>query len=132
LWLGYGFGAFWSPRTVRAMSEQWAPTSAHNGYLDMISELGFAGLAVIFGLIAISWRNARRLLAFPEYHEIGLYLLAFNSMVLVINSAESFLHEIEYYPMIVLLIFSIFVSHTLSPLRAAGLLHPKGKVSEAP
>jgi exopolysaccharide production protein ExoQ len=123
LWLGYGFGAFWSPRTVSAEAEtgvgagRWAATSAHNGYLDMVAQLGLVGLVVVLVLLAISSRNAWRLMKYPEYHEIGLTLLALNSAVLAINVGESFLEDIEYFPMIVVLIFSVFVSHRLSVLR---------------
>jgi O-antigen ligase len=120
LWLGYGFGAFWSPRTVSMEAKEWAATSAHNGYLDMVAELGLVGLAAILILVAVSSRNAWRLMNYPEYHEIGLCLLGFNIMVLVINTAESFLHDIENYPMIAFLTFSIFVSHRLSVIHLVG------------
>jgi exopolysaccharide production protein ExoQ len=131
LWLGYGVGAFWSPRTINLLAGQWAATSAHNGYLDIVAELGVVGLAVNLVLIFVSSRNAWRLLVFPEYREIGLFLLALNSMVLVINTSESFLHDIEYYPMIVFLVCSIFVSHRLSASYAAGVEPGDGLVAEA-
>jgi exopolysaccharide production protein ExoQ len=119
LWLGYGAGAFWSPRTIGLLADHWAATSAHNGYLDIVAELGIVGLAINVMLIVISLRNAWRLSKFPDYHEIGLFLLAFSSMIVLINTSESFLHDIEYYPMIAFLICSIFVSHRLSALRYA-------------
>jgi exopolysaccharide production protein ExoQ len=121
LWLGYGFGAFWSPDTVSAEAKkgQWAATSAHNAYLDMVAQLGLVGLVVVLVLIGISTRNALRLMKYPEYHEIGLTLLALNAAVLAINVGESFLEDIDCYPMIVVLTFSVFVSHRLSVLHIA-------------
>jgi exopolysaccharide production protein ExoQ len=124
LWLGYGFGAFWSPDTVSAEAEaggkagQWAATSAHNAYLDMVAQLGLVGLVVVLVLIGISTRNAWRLMKYHEYYEIGLTLLALNAAVLAINVGESFLEDIEYFPMIALLTFSVFVSHRLSVLHS--------------
>lgn len=117
VWLGYGFHAFWSPETVSAQAGEWTPTSAHNGYLDMVAELGLVGLAMILILIWLSSRNAWRLMKFPGYVEIGLYLLALNSMVLVVNGAESFIEDIEYFPMIVILVLTVFVAHRLTRLK---------------
>jgi O-antigen ligase len=116
IWLGHGAGAFWSPHNISLLAEDWAATSAHNGYLDTVAELGLIGLAVNLTLIAISTRNAWRLLSFPDYREIGCFLLALNCVVLVTNVSESALHDLEYYPMIVFLVSSIFVSHRLSLL----------------
>src|ERR1700686_2919580 len=122
LWLGYGFGAFWSPRTVSAEAEvvagQGGAASAQNGHLDMVAQLGLVGLVVVLVLLAISSRNAWRLMKYPEYHAIGLTLLALNSAFLAINVSESFLEDIEYFPMIVVLTFSAFVSHRLSVLKS--------------
>jgi exopolysaccharide production protein ExoQ len=119
LWLGSGFGAFWSGRTVSAEANpgQWAATSAHNGYLDMLGDLGLVGLGIILVLFAVSSRNALRLMKYREYQEIGLTLLALNSAVLTISFGESLIERIEYFPMIVVLIISVFVSHRLSVLQ---------------
>jgi O-antigen ligase len=61
-WLGYGFDAFWqgmhgeSANVLLAVG--WSPEYAHNGFLDLILEMGFVGLAVFaVGYFAL-WRRA--------------------------------------------------------------------------
>ena len=50
LWLGYGFNAFWqgmkgeSGYVLTAVG--WAPKYAHNGFLDLVLDLGLLGLLV--------------------------------------------------------------------------------------
>ena len=96
------------------------PRRPADGYLDIVAELGIAGLAINLMLLFVSWRNAVRLLKFRAYRDLGLFLLAFTFMIVLINASESFLHDIEYYPMIVFLVCSLFVSHRL----AAASLRP--------
>jgi exopolysaccharide production protein ExoQ len=45
--LGHGYGGFWSEGTI-AKAEV---NEAHNGYLEVILELGFVGLCLLFGLV---------------------------------------------------------------------------------
>ncbi len=53
-WLGLGFAAFWrgpgSPSQYMADVLFWAPTTAHNGYIDLINELGLIGLMLFLTL----------------------------------------------------------------------------------
>lgn len=59
-WLGTGFGGFWmglegaSYTVVRFFS--WRPGQAHNGYIDVINELGYVGLGLlVFVLLVHLW-----------------------------------------------------------------------------
>lgn len=49
-WLGYGYQAFWSgldgPSAPVIRAEGWLAPDAHNGFLDLILQLGFVGLFV--------------------------------------------------------------------------------------
>ena len=123
-WLGHGYGGFWSPRMVTAVAEQWSPTSAHNGYLDMVLQLGLAGLLIIVIFLGVSSKNAWRLMRYPEYYETGLTLLVLNAMFLVLNAAESFAEAVDSYPMMEILICSFFVAYRLRILNETQPLGP--------
>jgi exopolysaccharide production protein ExoQ len=49
-WLGYGFGAFWrgleGPSADVWYASGWRPPNSHNGYLDLLLELGLVGLSI--------------------------------------------------------------------------------------
>ena len=57
-WLGYGFSAFWE--SMRGESESvrdavgWAPGYSHDGYLDVMLQLGVAGLVTFVPAISSS------------------------------------------------------------------------------
>lgn len=49
-WLGYGHGAFWighGEATNTYLAADWTVSYAHNGFLDVMLQLGFAGLAAV-------------------------------------------------------------------------------------
>jgi exopolysaccharide production protein ExoQ len=66
--LGAGYGAYWAgpvPGTpsyefVRLLS--FYPASAHNGYLEVLNELGTLGLVVLLGFLAVFIAQCLRLL----------------------------------------------------------------------
>jgi len=59
-WLGAGFGGFWmgleGPSFTIVRFFSWRPGQAHNGYIDVINELGYVGLALLaWVLVAHLW-----------------------------------------------------------------------------
>ena len=56
-WLGHGYNAFWGVDSVPAnwirFQTQWAVPSAHNGWLDVLIQLGITGV-VLVGLVMLS------------------------------------------------------------------------------
>jgi O-antigen ligase len=54
-WLGYGYNSFWlgwnGPSALVWESVRWDPVHAHNGFLDLVLDLGVVGL----GLFALSF-----------------------------------------------------------------------------
>jgi len=57
---GYGLGGFWATGDsfpVYSMTH-WVPTSAHNGFLECLLELGSVGLILLLALVFLSARNA--------------------------------------------------------------------------
>lgn len=117
--LGIGWGSFWlGPGSAsQPVLDQlpWIPYQAHNGYLDILNELGFVG-----GLIFV---------LFVFYHCVQLFKLsmidrrdaAFHTAFLVIilfsNFSESSLYKAVALQHILLIISSVFVSSQLNRAR---------------
>jgi exopolysaccharide production protein ExoQ len=61
-WLGYGFDAFWKgmqgESALVLQTVGWAPGYAHNGFLDLVLDLGFIGLVVFACGYLVLWRRA--------------------------------------------------------------------------
>jgi O-antigen ligase len=118
--LGYGFGAYWTANRVNLQEVEWAPTSAHSGYLETAAELGFTGLVIITVFIAMCWRDAWRLIGRSrESRDIGILLLAVITCFVVINFTESYVDSIEYFPVLATLTLAFYVSylHATVPVR---------------
>jgi exopolysaccharide production protein ExoQ len=83
--LGVGFGAFWVGKIGYAMyplvnwstvTPEWRPGQGHNGYLDVLVELGVVGLVLAIGPILIAFSDAiRQLQTDFEFARIRLTLL---------------------------------------------------------
>jgi exopolysaccharide production protein ExoQ len=60
--LGYGYGAFWvnsNPEMLRIWSlNTWQPPNAHNGFIDLILDLGLVGLALAVLMLVTSIKRA--------------------------------------------------------------------------
>lgn len=93
--LGSGFGAYWEPGR-RLGSESGAllshlggfyPGTAHNGYLDVANDLGFAGLFVLLAFIVRHARESLRLAAGDWF--AGVASLAVLLQQCVTNLSES-------------------------------------------
>ncbi len=93
--LGSGYGAYWTagpePGTesyevyVRLLS--FYPTQAHNGYLDVLNDLGFVGLATLIAYLVQHIRQSLALYRFRPAQSV-LYLLLFFQQALA-NFTES-------------------------------------------
>jgi exopolysaccharide production protein ExoQ len=91
--LGAGYGAYWSgpvPGTpsyefVRLLS--FYPASAHNGYLEILNELGAVGLLVLLGFLAVFIAQCLRLL--PLDRAQAALFLALLLQQAVTNLSES-------------------------------------------
>lgn len=118
--LGYGYGSYWSPRRVGIIADQWAPTSAHNGYLETTLDLGFCGLLLISIFTLMSLRDAIRLTKHPPLREMGVTLFMLTIAIVLINFGESYF-SFDKFPLIVWLTCSFFVSHRLSLLEKNAL-----------
>lgn len=81
-WQGYGFGAFWAdpwgPRWFIKNEVQWDAPNAHNGWLDILVQLGIVGLIMAASHFVVSVAAAlTRLRQGPEAYWAGLYMVLF-------------------------------------------------------
>ncbi len=91
--LGSGYGGYWSGPVPTSPSYDFIrimnfyPTEAHNGYLDLINDLGYAGLLLLLGFLVSYIRQSVRLLRI-DYPQATLYL-ALMFQQLLTNLSES-------------------------------------------
>ncbi len=80
--LGHGFGGFWTPKILEAY---YFP--AHNGYLEVILDLGFMGLFLLSLFFITAGRRAQE--AFALDHSWGAFWICWLLMTLINNITES-------------------------------------------
>ena len=84
---GLGFGSFWTPYT----RVHYVVSEAHNGYLDMVLDLGYVGLFLLAAFLLSSCRKAVKGLALDfDWACLWLCLLL---MTVLHNSTESSLNS---------------------------------------
>ncbi|WP_084083335.1 O-antigen ligase family protein [Hydrocarboniphaga daqingensis] len=92
-WHGSGYGAYWTgvhegtPSYELVTRLGFYPASAHNGYLEVLNDLGIAGLLILAAYLLTFVRQALRLLAYDRT-QACLYLALFLQQAIV-NLSES-------------------------------------------
>jgi exopolysaccharide production protein ExoQ len=84
--LGAGFGGFWTDKTVNL----YLVNEAHNGYLDVLLELGVIGLLLHSAFLLSCCYKARRAFAFD--FDAASLCLCFVLMAVLHNVSESSMH----------------------------------------
>ena len=103
--LGYGFGSFWT--TERR--EFYQMSYGHNGYLDILLELGTVGLALyVAWLLSCIWKLRK---ALAHDHDWGSLALSFVFMAIVYNYTESALSSLHEQMTAVLVAASMVVPY---------------------
>jgi exopolysaccharide production protein ExoQ len=102
--LGYGFGSFWTD----ARRELYDIPTAHNGYLDILLELGEVGLAFYVVWLLSCARQLHRALA-QDYDWASL-AICFLLMTLIYNTTESALNSLVEHMTAVVVLASLVVS----------------------
>ncbi len=90
---GFGFGAFWSktsvPAKVIARQTGWPAPEAHNGWLDLLAQVGWIGLVLTGGcclaavLCALARRRGRDDAMFAPVYVASFLALSFAESVLL-------------------------------------------------
>jgi exopolysaccharide production protein ExoQ len=127
---GYGFGAFWTPDRLQeiALALTWAPTVAHNGFLDELLATGLIGLTLnlAFWLVALGVAVYRGIVDRDEFAWFAAACIAF---FLLLNWGDSILQFYFRFPFYVSLIalFALLAqprSHrTLAPVLTSTRRH---------
>jgi exopolysaccharide production protein ExoQ len=97
---GHGIGGFWTTEMRRLSSSH-----AHNGYLDIILDLGFLGLLLISLLLLSFCRKAYR--AITCDFDWGLLFVCYLIMVPVHNIAESSVNSLTSSLTAIVIFFSV-------------------------
>lgn len=108
--LGKGFGGFWMRR---ADDEQL--TEGHNGYLDILLQLGFLGLLLVSAFLLSSARKAQKILSYD--FDWGILWICYIIMAALHNITESSISSLANHLTATVLFFSVFSSKHLLPER---------------
>jgi len=113
--LGYGRDAFWESRLFSGL--YFVPTHSHNGWYDMILDVGLVGLAVFLISAVRAWIRVLRL-AYGAQRGTYLWPLAFFTVMFINNMTESLmLYQINILWVIYLSIcWSLQETHQLHKL----------------
>lgn len=107
--LGSGFGSFWTT----ARRDFYEMSNGHNGYLDILLDLGAVGLALFTGWLLISARKFHASLA--EEYAWGSLALCFLLMAVVYNTTESTLGSLAEHMTAVVVLASLVVPNEPVP-----------------
>jgi O-antigen ligase len=95
-YLGTGYGAYWtgpfpsSPSYVFTYLLYFYPTESHNGYLEIVNDLGILGLICLLVFLFSFVRQALKLMRFDR-NQAALYLaLLFQEMVINMSETDWF------------------------------------------
>lgn len=95
-WLGYGLQAYWldwsGPSAGILSSQGWSASQAHNGFLEILLDLGWLGLLTFLMGLVIALRRAA-VMATSARTETDRWPLLFLSLLVLQNLTESFLLE---------------------------------------
>lgn len=91
-WLGYGYGGFW-PDGGAGERAVWKTiylpvTQAHNGYINIMAELGLFGLFAFVGTLLTGYIRAINLVRTTRTIE-GLWPITYMTFMLMYNQTES-------------------------------------------
>jgi exopolysaccharide production protein ExoQ len=95
-YFGSGYGAYWtgevptSPSYIFLSRMYFYPSESHNGYLEIVNDLGFVGLACLLGYLVSYVRQALRLLKIDRNQAV-LYLCFFFQQAMANLSESSWL-----------------------------------------
>ena len=92
LWLGYGFKAFWlswrGPSAVIWRNLYWRPLYGHNGYIDLLAELGVLGLSVFLVAFVLTIKRSIGLIRSTKIPE-SLWPMLFLTVLFLSNLTET-------------------------------------------
>lgn len=103
LWVGHGFAAFWvdgyRPAALVARTARFRDvTQGHNGYIDVLLQLGVVGLAVAAGSLALTGRRIWRRLRCDD--RAATAMAAVVVFIIAANVTESSFQQHSFFMML--------------------------------
>lgn len=123
--LGTGYGAYWTGPFANSLSYPFVtrtyiyPTQAHNGYLDVINELGYVGGFVLLGFIVTYLRQAIRMIKIDKT-QAALYL-ALLFQALIANLSEAHWFSVAQFPAFWMMLAAVSIGRHMYSVG----LHPR-------
>jgi exopolysaccharide production protein ExoQ len=112
--LGLGFGGFWTSETVKAALDV---NETHNGYLEVILNIGIVGLLLAYALL-LSYSRKAQLELFRDF-DWGAICACFLIMFAVHNITESSLNDLSSALMTLVLFLSTIREKNQDPIQSA-------------
>jgi exopolysaccharide production protein ExoQ len=109
-YLGSGYGAYWigpvrsSPSYVFTYKMYFYPTEAHNGYLDIVNDLGYLGLVCLL-VFLISYMRQALMLMRSDRNQAALYLAVLFQMMVMNMSESEWMARDSTFTVLILAIF---------------------------
>lgn len=105
--LGYGFGGFWVGDLGHDLWTKylWNPNQAHNGYLDILLQIGLVGLVLVGWLIVMSYKGSISALYMRK--RTAVLAFVFLTTILINNMFESSLIRMNNLLWFVFLLFAM-------------------------
>jgi len=119
--LGYGAGGFWTT-SMRELTS----AHAHNGYLDMILNLGFVGLSLFLLFFMSLCKKAHQVIMMD--FEWGIFFVSYLLMGLVSNMTESSVDSFTRYLSTIIL----FLSASSASIMSRRANSPSGLANDNP
>jgi O-antigen ligase len=95
-WLGTGYAAYWTGETPTSASYifvylmHFYPTSSHNGYLEILNDLGRVGLICLLVFLVVYLRQALRLLPYDRKQAVLYLAILLQQMIANMSESEWF------------------------------------------
>lgn len=105
-WTGFGYSAFWGRDSIPALAirveTQWAVPSAHNGWIDLLIQLGWPGAILVGAVIAIAVIGTTVRIPLAGARE-GYFGIAYLVVFILLSLSESVLLNQSNLPWTLLL-----------------------------
>lgn len=134
-WLGSGYGAYWtgdtpsSPSYVFVWVMSFYPTESHNGYLEILNDLGRVGLVCLFAFLVWYIRQALQLMPFDRPQAVLFLALLYQQMVANLSESEWFSRTTIST---ILILGAVSLSRALVDYRQQSRPVPAGRRQRAP